>query len=143
MAQQTSLSRGAARAAWTAQIVAAVILGQTLFFKFSGAPESVYIFETLGAEPWGRIASGVVELVAVVLLLTPRAAAVGGVLAMGVMAGAIGSHVAQLGVEIVVDGKSDGGLLFALALVTFVAGALIAWLRRAQLPLVGARLAVN
>ncbi len=143
MAQRTSLGRGAQRVAWSAQIVAAVILGQTLFFKFSGAPESVHIFETLGAEPWGRIASGVVELIAVVLLLTPRTAAVGGVLAMGVMAGAIGSHLTQLGIEIVVNGESDGGLLFALALVTFAAGALVAWLRRAQLPLVGARLALN
>ncbi len=143
MAHPTDLSRGAKRVAWSAQIVAAVILGQTLFFKFSGAPESVHIFETLGAEPWGRIASGVVELIAVALLLAPRTAAIGGVLAMGVMAGAIGSHLTQLGVEIVVDGESDGGLLFALALVTFVAGALVAWLRRAQLPLVGARLALN
>jgi len=141
MAPSKQLGRGASTVSWIAQIVAAVILGQTLFFKFSAAPESVYIFEKLGAEPWGRIASGVFELIAVVLLLTPRTAALGGVLAMGVMAGAIGSHLTKLGIEIVVNSESDGGLLFALACVTFVAGALVAWLRRTQLPIVGARLA--
>lgn len=141
MAASTQLGGGAKTVSWIAQIVAAVILGQTLFFKFTGAPESVHIFETLGAEPWGRIGSGVFELIAVLLLLRPRTAALGGVLAMGVMAGAIGSHLTKLGIEIVVNGESDGGLLFILACVTFVAGALVAWLRRAQLPIVGARLA--
>jgi hypothetical protein len=135
------LSGGANAASWAAQLVAAAILGQTLFFKFSAAPESVHIFTTLGAEPWGRIGSGVVELIAVLLLLAPRTAALGGALAAGVMAGAIGSHLTQLGVEIVVNGESDGGLLFALACITLVAGALVVWLRRAQLPLVGASLA--
>lgn len=141
MSPTQQLGRGAKTVSWIAQIVAAVILGQTLFFKFTAAPESVHIFETLGAEPWGRIGSGVFELLAVVLLLRPRTAALGGVLAMGVMAGAIGSHLTKLGIEIVVNGESDGGLLFILACVTFVAGALVAWLRRAQLPIVGARLA--
>jgi putative oxidoreductase len=139
----TPLAGRTKAAAWTAQLVAAAILGQTLFFKFSAAPESVHIFTVLGAEPWGRIGSGVVELVAVILLLAPRTAALGGLLAMGVMAGAIGSHLTQLGVEIVVNGESDGGLLFALAVVTFLAGGVVVGLRRAQLPLVGARLAAN
>lgn len=133
------LSRGANTTAWIAQLVAAAILGQTLFFKFSGAPEPIHIFTTLGAEPWGRIGSGIVELVAVLLLLSARTAALGGLLAMGVMVGAIGSHLTKLGIEVVVDGQSDGGLLFALAIVTFVASALVTWLRRAQLPLVGPR----
>jgi hypothetical protein len=137
------MSRSARAVAWVAQGIAAAILAQTLFFKFSAAPESVYIFTKLGAEPWGRIGSGVVELIAVLLLLTPRTAALGGVLAMGVMAGAIGSHLTQLGVEIVVNGESDGGLLFGLAMVTFVAGGVVVWLRRAQLPIVGARLAAQ
>jgi putative oxidoreductase len=128
-------------ASWSAQIVVAAILGQTLFFKFSGASESVQIFETLGAEPWGRIASGVAELIAVLLLLTRRLAGLGALLTMGLMAGAIGSHLTRLGVEIVVNGESDGGLLFALAVAAFLASALVAWLRRASLPIVGARLA--
>jgi len=78
---------------WVLQLVVAAILLQTLFFKFTGAPESVYIFSTLGAEPWGRIGSGVVELVAAILVLVPATTTIGAALAMGVMAGAIMSHL--------------------------------------------------
>src|SRR3954468_19376133 len=92
---------------WTLQIVVALILFQTLFFKFTAAEESVYIFRTLGLEPWGRIGSGVAELVAVMLLLYPRTAAVGAALSLGVISGAIVSHLTRLGVVV----KNDGGLL--------------------------------
>jgi len=118
---------------WGLQIVAAAILLQTLFFKFTGAEESVYIFSTLGAEPWGRIGSGVVELIAALLLLVPSTASIGAVLAMGVMAGAIMSHLTVLGIEV----KGDGGLLFGLAIVVFVAAAGVALIRRGDLPVVG------
>jgi hypothetical protein len=134
-------SRAAARVAWILQLAAAAILAQTLFFKFTAAPESVAIFSRLGAEPWGRIGSGVAELAAVALLLVPRTAALGALAALAIMTGAITSHLTVLGVEIVVDGRGDGGLLFALALVTFAAAASVAWLRRAELPLIGARFA--
>ena len=123
--------------AWIAALVAVVILGQTLYFKFTGQPESRYIFEKLGAEPWGRYGSGAVELLAVLLLLSPRTAAIGAVLAMGTMAGAIASHLGPLGVEV----QGDGGTLFTLAIVTFVSVAIVAFLRRGTLPVVGARLA--
>lgn len=123
--------------AWACQVGAAAILAQTLFFKFTGAEESRHIFARLGAEPSGRIASGVVELACVVLLLTPRTAAVGALLAMGVMAGAIVSHVAVLGIEV----QGDGGLLFGLALATFLMSAVVVFARRASLPLVGAHFA--
>jgi uncharacterized membrane protein YphA (DoxX/SURF4 family) len=93
------------------RIAAAVILLQTLFFKFTGAPESVYIFSTLGVEPWGRIASGVAELIAAVLLLWPRYSWAGAGLAIGIMLGAVVSHLAVLGISIM----DDGGLLFGLA----------------------------
>jgi putative oxidoreductase len=93
------------------RLVVAAILLQTLYFKFSGAPESVYIFQTLGAEPWGRIGSGVAELVAAVLLLLPRTAGLGAVLSLGIISGALLSHLAILGIEV----QGDGGLLFALA----------------------------
>src|SRR5688572_23571913 len=96
---------------WALQLLVAGILLQTLFFKFTGAEESVYIFSTLGAEPWGRIGSGVIELVAALLLLLPTAAPFGALLTMGLMAGAIGSHLTVLGIEV----RGDGGLLFALA----------------------------
>lgn len=94
-------------------LIAAVILLQTLFFKFTAAPESVYIFTTLGIEPYGRIGSGVAELCAAVLLLIPRTAWVGALLALGIMGGAILSHLTVLGIEV----QGDGGTLFVLALV--------------------------
>jgi uncharacterized membrane protein YphA (DoxX/SURF4 family) len=128
-----NLSKAQTVVSWLLQVAAAGILLQTLFFKFTGAEESVYIFTTLGVEPWGRIASGVVELIASVLLLVPATVPVGAVLAIGVMTGAILSHVALLGIEV----KGDGGLLFGLALIVFVCGAVVLAIRRAELPLVG------
>jgi hypothetical protein len=118
---------------WGLQLIAAGILLQTLFFKFTGAAESVYIFSTLGVEPWGRIGSGVVELIAAVLLLVPSMTTIGAALGLALMTGAIGSHLTVLGIEV----RGDGGLLFALALVVFVACAAILVLRRAEIPLVG------
>ena len=116
---------------WALQLMVAGILLQTLFFKFTGAEESVYIFSTLGAEPWGRIGSGVIELVAALLLLLPTAAPFGALLTMGLMAGAIGSHLTVLGIEV----RGDGGLLFALAVTAFAGSAIVLLIRRAQVPL--------
>ena len=96
--------------AWLLQITAAAILAQTLFFKFTASAESVYIFTTLGVEPWGRIGSGVAELVAATLLLIPRTIVYGALLAAAVMAGAIASHLTMLGIVV----QDDGGLLFGL-----------------------------
>lgn len=127
------LPKSLAAVSWVLQLSAAAILLQTLFFKFTGAEESVFIFSTLGAEPWGRIASGVVELVAAVLLLYAPTATVGAALAMGVMVGAIGSHLTILGIEV----RNDGGLLFGLALTVFLASAMILAIRRADIPVVG------
>lgn len=122
---------------WTCQVIAAAILFQTLFFKFTGAEESKYIFTTLGLEPWGRWGSGAAELVAVVLLLIPRTAALGAILALGVISGAIMSHLTKLGIVV----KDDGGLLFGLAVVVFVTALIVLVLRRAQVPLMGPVLA--
>jgi hypothetical protein len=118
---------------WALQLIVAGILLQTLFFKFTGAAESVYIFSTLGAEPWGRIGSGVVELIAALLLLYPATIALGALLALGVISGAIVSHVTVLGIEV----QGDGGLLFFLALVVFASSATILFLRRGEIPLLG------
>ena len=123
---------GSARVvSWIAQLTAAIILGQTLFFKFSGAPEAVALFEQLGVEPYGRIGIGVMEAIAVVLLLTPRLAVYGGVLAIGLMVGAIGAHLTQLGIAV----AGDGGMLFAMAWVVLLSGTVVVYLRRAELPL--------
>lgn len=108
------------------RFVAAIILLQTLFFKFTGAEESKYIFTALGAEPWGRIGSGVVELVASILLIVPATQIIGAFLGMGVMVGAIFSHLFVLGIVV----QDDGGLLFALACTTFISCGLILVLQR-------------
>ncbi len=128
-----SLSKTQAAISWALQLAAAGILLQTLFFKFTGAEESVYIFTTLGAEPWGRIGTGMLELIASVLLLVPATASLGAVAAMGLMAGAILSHLTLLGIDV----KGDGGLLFGLALFVFGCGAVVFTIRRAQLPILG------
>lgn len=119
---------------WMLQLVVAGILFQTLFFKFSGAEESVYIFTTLGAEPWGRIASGVVELIAVLLLLHPRTAVYGALVSAGVITGALLSHV-KLGIVV----RDDGGLLFGLALIVLVSSLAIVFIRRGELPVMVSR----
>lgn len=110
------------------RLIAAVILGQTLFFKFSGAPESVWIFQQLGAEPWGRLGSGVAELVCALLLLIPRTAWWGALGGLAVMCGALGAHLLVLGIEV----AGDGGLLFGLALIVLVCCALTLWLQPRQ-----------
>ena len=123
---------------WILRLLVAIILFQTLFFKFTGAPESVAIFTTLGMEPWGRIGSGVVELIAVILLLIPATVSYGALLALGVISGAIVSHLTKLGIAVVnSDGTSDGGLLFGLAVVVFLGSASLLWLHRRDLPFVG------
>lgn len=122
---------------WVLRITAAIILLQTLFFKFTAAPESVYIFTKVGAEPWGRIGSGVVELIAAILILTPRFTWLGSLMAIGVMAGAIFSHLTVLGIEV----QGDKGLLFALALIVFVCSTANLLLHRSEIPVVGRRLA--
>jgi putative oxidoreductase len=129
------LSKAQTIVSWIFQLVAAVILFQTLFFKFSGAEESKYIFSTLlgDKEAVGRIGSGVIELVTVVLLLYPRTVWLGALLALGTASGAILSHLTKLGVVV----KDDGGLLFALAATVFVASAFVLFLHRGEIPVVG------
>jgi hypothetical protein len=134
------LSRAHTVLSWLLQLAVAGILLQTLFFKFTGAEESVYIFSTVGqflniagVEPWGRIGSGVLELFAGLLLIVPATASIGAILTMGVMAGAILSHLVVLGVDV----KGDGGLLFGLALAALIGSAIVLALRRAQIPVVG------
>jgi hypothetical protein len=122
-----------------ARIIAAVILLQTLFFKFSGAPESVYIFQTVGQEPWGRYGSGIVELFASVLLFFPRGVALGALLALGTMCGAVFFHLTKLGIVV----QNDGGLLFSLALVVMACAAFLLWAHWRTLPVIGTRVAAR
>jgi hypothetical protein len=132
---RASLTKAAAITSWVAQLTAAVILGQTLFFKFTGAPESKYIFSTLGIEPWGRIGTGVLELITVILLLNPRTPVLGALLAVGLMGGAIMSHLTRLGIEV----QGDHGLLFKLAITVLLAALTVLIIRRRELPVLGER----
>lgn len=116
---------------WTFQLLAAVILLQTLWFKFTGAPESRHIFTLLGVEPWGRIATGVLELGAAVLLLHRRWSPAGALLAAGLMTGAIGAHLTRLGIAV----AGDRGLLFTLAVTVFGSALIVLFLRRDRVPL--------
>jgi uncharacterized membrane protein YphA (DoxX/SURF4 family) len=106
---------------WIIKLTAVVILVQTLYFKFTAAEESVYIFSTLGAEPFGRIGSGIVELIASILILIPRTTLLGALLGLGTMSGAILSHLVFLGIVV----KNDGGTLFILAIITFICCAIL------------------
>jgi putative oxidoreductase len=119
---------------WTLRGIAALILLQTLFFKFTGAKESVYIFSTLGLEPWGRIGTGIMELIAAILLLVPPTVVYGAILSLGVISGAIFVHLTRLGIAL--PAVDDHGELFALALTVFVCSATVLVLHRHELPLV-------
>lgn len=99
------------------RMAAAIIMLQTLYFKFTGAPESIYIFSTIGMESWGRYLIGSLELIASILLLIPKTYWLGGLLGMGLMAGAMFFHFAFLGIEV----QGDGGALFIMAMAVFVA----------------------
>jgi len=116
-------------ALWVLRLIAAVIMLQTLYFKFSGAEESVYIFSALGMEPWGRIGTGVLELLASVLLLIPVTTAFGALLGVGLMSGAIFFHLTTLGIEV----KNDHGLLFVYALLVFTSCLILLCVFRGQL----------
>jgi uncharacterized membrane protein YphA (DoxX/SURF4 family) len=115
------------------KVLVAAILLQTLYFKFTGSEESVYIFTTMGIEPWGRIGSGVVELIAALLILIPRFTWLGALLALGVMCGAIFSHLTKLGIEVM----EDGGFLFILACAVFLGSLYLLWINRRMIPVIG------
>jgi len=115
---------------WLVRIVAAIILVQTLYFKFSAAPESVFIFSTVGMEPWGRWLVGFLELVASVLLFIPATIWLGSILAIGLMAGALGMHLTLLGIEV----QGDGGQLFVYALIVVVCTIYSLWKSRQTIP---------
>ena len=120
---------------WALRLIVAVILVQTLFFKFTAAKESVYIFSTLGMEPWGRVGSGVFELVASILLLIPSTITLGAAMAMAATGSAILFHLFRLGIALTAVG--DRGELFALAIVVTLCSAGILLLHRQELPLSG------
>lgn len=115
---------------WIARLVAAFIMMQTLYYKFSAAEESVYIFTTIGMEPWGRIGVGILELIAAILIILPSTVWAGSILAFGLMLGAMGMHLTLLGIEV----KGDGGQLFIYALIVALCAAYCYWKSKSQVP---------
>lgn len=115
-------------ASWLLRIIAAVILLQTLYFKFTGHPESVELFTKLGVEPWGRIGTGIIELITGILLLIPATVFIGAFLGIGLMSGAILSHLTVIGIV----SKGDGGQLFMLAIVVLISCIMIGFLHKQQ-----------
>ncbi len=113
---------------WVLRIAAAAILLQTLYFKFTGHPESVELFTKLGVEPWGRIGTGVIELITGIILLIPATVFVGAFLGIGLMSGAILSHLTVIGIE----SKGDGGQLFMLAIIVMILCIAIAVMHKQQ-----------
>ncbi len=114
---------------WLAKIVAALIMLQTLYFKFTASKESVYIFTKVGIEPFGRIGIGALELVASILILIPATAYLGAGLALGLMVGALGLHLTLLGIQVM----NDGGQLFIYALVVAICSAYILWVEKEKI----------
>jgi uncharacterized membrane protein YphA (DoxX/SURF4 family) len=102
---------------WACRIVAALIMLQTLYFKFTASPESVYIFSHVGMEPVGRIATGIAELIASVFILIPKTSLIGATLSLIIMIGALATHISILGIEVM----NDGGQLFIYAVIVALA----------------------
>ncbi len=121
---------------WILSIYIAFVFVQSLFFKFAGADESIFIFQTI--EDWSGIAFfepgmrwvvGIAELAASVLLFVPGVQVVGALMAFGIISGAIFFHLfTPLGIEVF----DDGGELFILACGVWLASAVLIALRRAQ-----------
>jgi putative oxidoreductase len=117
------------------RLIVAIIFLQTLYFKFSAAPESVFIFSAIGMEPWGRIGSGIIELMASILILLPRTIWLGAFMALGTMTGALFFHLTILGINV----EGDDGLLFIMACVVFIASLITLWKERKSIPIIGTK----
>ena len=115
---------------WVLRLLVAIIFLQTLYFKFTGAPESIYIFETLGIEPYGRIGSGIVELIASILILIPRTTLLGAIIGLGTITGAILAHLTKLGIEV----NNDGGTLFTMAIIVFISCSILIYVNKEKIP---------
>lgn len=133
---------------WILQLVLVFILGQSLFFKFTAAPETVALFEVLGAEPFGRIATAIAELICIILLLVPKTTVIGAIASVGVISGAIIAHITKLGISIdpiALEKPNiaplEGPTLFMMAVIVFVGGLAIIAIRRTQIPILGSKFA--
>ena len=114
------------------KLIAAIIMLQTLFFKFTGAQESIDLFTKVAGENEHimRIGTGVLELIASILLFVPKKVWLGAGLTVGLMGGAIFSHLTKIGIE----HNNDGGTLFIMAVITLLAGGILLFQNRKDIP---------
>lgn len=117
------------------RIIIAVLLIQTLYFKFTAHPDSVYIFSQIGLEPYGRIGIGIMELITAILILNPKSIWLGSLLSTGIISGAIFMHLTKLGIEI----NNDGGVLFYMALILLLLSIVLLINNRKSIPFIGAK----
>jgi uncharacterized membrane protein YphA (DoxX/SURF4 family) len=117
------------------RVAVAIVFAQTLFFKFTAHPDSVYIFTKVGLEPYGRIGIGILELISAVLILIPSTIWAGALVALGIISGAILMHLTILGIEI----NNDGGTLFFMAIGVFISSLIILWNQRKNIPFIGSK----
>lgn len=116
---------------WTLRIIVAVILLQTLYFKFTAHPDSVHIFSALGVEPWGRIGLGIIELITALLIVLPKSKIIGMATSLVIILGAVFSHILILGINV----SNDGGTLFSLALIVLIASTIFLIMHKNELVL--------
>jgi len=99
----------------------------TLYYKFTAHEQSVRLFTQLGMEPWGRIGTGILELIASLLILYPRTTGIGAGLGAGLMAGAVFFHITKLGI------KFDGDYgLFNMAVLALISCIILLVIYRSQ-----------
>ena len=113
---------------WILRLIPALLLLQTLYFKFTAHPESVKLFTEIGMEPWGRIGTGIIELIAAILLLIPRFTGFGALLGLAMMTGALYFHLTKIGVNF-----NGDPLLFIYAVITFVCCAMLILIYKSKL----------
>ena len=118
------------------RIIIAILLIQTLYFKFTAHPDSVYIFSQIGLEPFETIGIGFLELITAILILNPKSIWLGSLLSIGIISGAIFMHLAKLGIEI----NNDGGLLFYIALIILILSVVVLFKNRKNIPIIGGKL---
>lgn len=114
---------------WTLRLAVAIILLQTLYFKFTAHPDSVHIFSALGVEPWGRVGLGITELITAILILLPKTKVIGMTLSLGIILGAVFSHILVLGVNV----SNDGGGLFTLAIIILTSSTIFLIMHKKEL----------
>lgn len=121
------------------RIVIAIVLIQTLRFKFTAHPDSVYIFTQVGLEPYGRIGIGIFELIAGILLLIPKTVWLGASITIGLMFGAIFMHLTKIGIVV----NHDSGALFITAIITLILASIILYAFRKDIPFVSRKQDMN